>query len=327
MRLQIFADDEHEGNWFKNLTPLLSASSIVILQKRGSNPLYIEKLLRYDRPDIVLVKDNIPVIVLEKTREVPTGHNVGQRFGRLVNSAEEGVLTIFYLPFVAKKHGEYASVCYVPARLFMALQRMENIHQIPILAVNWPSDKDHELINDGTEQEELSELVKQLITNNFDHTKCTHVKKIQERMISQIKTLDPKTIKPPISVTIEDTINYKLYISKTFPSDLSKIPPEFWKRLKTLVYVNKMTEDNCRREDPYTGQQFIYDYMECRSGKKVTDKHTNLVLKSPLVSKERWMNANPNVSTRKSALWYATADLIELKDGIIVAESKVSRKY
>ncbi len=325
MSLQIFSDDEHEGNWFKNLTPLLTSASIITLKKRGQNPPQIEKLLRYDRPDIILIKNEKPVLVLEKTREVPTGHNVGQRFGRLVNSAEEEVLTIFYLPFVAKKHGTHASVCYVPARLFLALQKMEKIHQIPVIAVNWPSDEYSELIHDGTEQKELSELIEQLVKNDFKWTKCPLVQKIQQEMIVQISTLDPKTIAPPASVSFENTPDYQQYVLKTHPSDFSKIPPNFWKRNKTLIYKNNMTEENCRREDPYTGQQFVYDYMECRSGKKVTDKHTNLVLKCPLITKKRWLEANPNQNTRKSALWYATADLIELKDGIIIAESKVGK--
>ena len=326
MGLEIFSDDEHEGNWFKNLTPLLTDASIITLKRRGQNPSHIEKLLRYDRPDIILIKNEKPVLVLEKTREVPTGHNIGQRFGRLVNSAEEEVLTIFYLPFVAKKHGKYASVCYVPARLFLALQKMEEIHETPILAVNWPSDEHSELINDGTEQKELSQLVEQLVKNNFDYSQCNIIIQIQKKMISQIETLDPKTISPPSSVSIEDTSEYRKYLSKKFPSDFSSIRSNFWNRNKTLIYKNNMTEENCRREDPYTGQQFIYDYMECRSGKKVTDKHTNLVLKCPLITKKRWLEANPNENTRKSALWYATADLIELKDGLLFPESKVGKK-
>ncbi|MFL6318179.1 MAG: hypothetical protein ACJ73C_15780, partial [Nitrososphaeraceae archaeon] len=57
--------------------------------------------------DIILVEDEVPKLILEKTREVPTGHNVGQRFGRLVNAAEEGVMVIFFLPFIARKHGKY----------------------------------------------------------------------------------------------------------------------------------------------------------------------------------------------------------------------------
>ena len=41
--------------------------------QRKNNPEYIQKLLKYDRPDIILVKEGIPKLVIEKTREVPYG--------------------------------------------------------------------------------------------------------------------------------------------------------------------------------------------------------------------------------------------------------------
>lgn len=96
MTLEIFYDDNHEGNWFKSLCISLSDVPLNKIRSRGQNPPYIEYLLRYDRPDIILVEDEVPRLILEKTREVPTGHNVGQRFGRLVNAAEEGVMVIFF---------------------------------------------------------------------------------------------------------------------------------------------------------------------------------------------------------------------------------------
>ena len=324
MALEIFSDDEHEGKWFQSLSSHLTSSTIIKLNKRGTNPDYIEKLIQYDRPDIILVQDENPILVLEKTSEVPTGHNVGQRFGRLVKSVEQGIMTIFFVPFIAMKHGQYASVCKVPARLFLALQKMQEIHNVPVLAIEWPSDNERELINDGSENTELSELIDEIISNDFVFSKCKKINELQQKMIDVIPTLDQDTISPPSSVKIIPTADYVKELGKKLPEDFSKIAPQFEKRAKTLIYKNEMTEENCRREDPYTGQQFIYDYMECRNGPEVTDKHTNLVLSSPLISKKCWEESNPNDPNRKSALWYATADLIELKDGIIIAKSKIA---
>jgi hypothetical protein len=112
LTLQIFCDDNHEGNWFKSLCTSLNDIPLSPIKSRGENPPYIEKLLRYDRPDIILVEDEVSKLILEKTREVPTGHNVGQRFGRLVNAAEEGVMVIFF--------------CH------LLLENMENIHRFVI---------------------------------------------------------------------------------------------------------------------------------------------------------------------------------------------------
>lgn len=72
MTLEIFYDDNHEGNWFKSLCISLSDVPLNKIRSRGQNPPYIENLLRYDRPDIILVEDEVPRLILEKTREVPT---------------------------------------------------------------------------------------------------------------------------------------------------------------------------------------------------------------------------------------------------------------
>ena len=78
-----------------------------------------------------------------------------------------------------------------------------------------------------------------------------------------------------------------------------------------------MKPDKCKRQDPYTGMQFVYDYQHCRTGKRPEEKSKNLVLHIPRVSIELWKNNNPNDDLRKSCLWYKTANLILLKDGII----------
>jgi hypothetical protein len=134
---------------------------------------------------------------------------------------------------------------------------------------------------------------------------------------------EPSTALPPPSVKIIETDDYIQQLKTKFPMDFQNIPHYFYKRKKTLVYELGMTEENCRREDPYTGTQFIYDYIWCRNGPNPSDKHTNLVLSVPYVSKRRWVEANPNDPTRKSALYYATANIIVLKDGIITCQSKV----
>ena len=79
-----------------------------------------------------------------------------------------------------------------------------------------------------------------------------------------------------------------------------------------------MSEEKCRREDPYTGMQFLYDYQHCRNGVKPENKLRNLIIDVPNVSIRRWKEANPNDPSRKSVLWYATANGILLKDGLII---------
>jgi hypothetical protein len=78
-----------------------------------------------------------------------------------------------------------------------------------------------------------------------------------------------------------------------------------------------MTPASCRREDPYTGMQFLYDYLYCRTGTHVVDKKAALVLRFPQLTRKQFTDANPNDPRRKSSLWYATANELWFSDGNI----------
>ena len=302
MTLQIFCDDNHEGNWFKSLCTSLNDIPLSPIKSRGENPPYIEKLLRYDRPDIILVEDEVSKLILEKTREVATGHNVGQRFGRLVNAAEEGVMVIFFLPFIARKHGKYSSICYIPARLFTALQKIEVIHQVPVLAINWPSDSSYELTRDNSESALVAQLIDELIANKFDYSKCNKIDEIRNLMTERIQKCMKSTADPPPSVKIENTETYFAMLEKNFPSDCMLLHYAIKKRPLSVIYQIGMTEENCRRTDPYTGTQFVYDYLLCRDGRNTSDKHSNLILSFPYISKTVWTKANQNKSSLKKCI-------------------------
>jgi hypothetical protein len=328
-QIRIYCDNEQEGRWFSNLSPKLNRTRPIHLGKRGTNPRKIERLLRYDRPDIVVTVGGIPKLIVEKTREVPTGHNVTQRFGRLANAVEESVMIVYFLPFKARKHGKHASDCYISARLFMALERMQKIHGVPALAVEWPSTRELELKKGRLADMEMRELVTELASHHFNHKGLRSIARLQQkmRMEKERRTRKaPATAKPPKSVKILATDLYLRTLSRRFPSfRRGNLPQSFLRRKKTLVYRLGMTSRKCRREDPYTGTQFLYDYVWCRNGKSTAEKRKNLILDVPHVRKRRWLQANPNSPNRKSALYYATANLITLKDGFIQCENKVGR--
>ena len=85
--MEIYYDNLQEGTWFKGLNPSFkSAKLIAINDIVVGTP--VAKALEYDRPDIILADNGIPILVVERTIEVPTGHNVGQRFARLAAAAE-----------------------------------------------------------------------------------------------------------------------------------------------------------------------------------------------------------------------------------------------
>ncbi len=320
-RVTLYCDATHEGLWFQGLVPELRHAEIRKMGNRVHNPRVVNALLAYDRPDIILVKDGAPLLVLEKTSECPTGHNIGQRVGRIVRAAEHDVPSITFLPFDARKHGKHAGIVNLNARLLDAFLRMARIHGTPVLAVNWPCDDRGELIRDGSQDGDLSGTLREFVESGFD-AQCNAFHSTMEAMRAEYEarvTKYPGYAKPPRSVKIVNTEDFVELMRERDPS--FEPGHGLGTRRETVIYTADMSPDACRREDPYTGMQFVYDYQLCRSGPHPSDKRRNLVINVPRVSISRWRDANPNDPLRKSSLWYTTANGIALKDGFIRAVS------
>jgi RNA:NAD 2'-phosphotransferase (TPT1/KptA family) len=193
---------------------------------------------------------------------------------------------------------------------------MSEIHNVPVLPVEWPSRKvDGELVTDGTQDVKLSQLVSSLLDSypkKWNKVTKQHESWLEEELERRNSQYPPYQ-KLPTSAKIEKTSKFLASLSfdtKEYSSLLA--------RQHTLIYKMDMTPDKCRREDPYTGTQFIYDYGWLREGPRPVDRNTNLLIHVPKVTIKRWKEANPNDPQRKSSNWYLTADGIVLKDGIIL---------
>jgi hypothetical protein len=314
--LELYSDDEQEALWFKGLDDRLLDVDHRIMS--GSLPSYIENLLDYDRPDIIMAVDEEPVLVVEKSSEVPSGHNMGQRFGRMVRAAEHDVPSIMFFPYLAMKHGTHAGLCYANARYFKAMWEVSRIHDTPFWGINWPCDDDGELINDGSEDELLAQFITEFIDNGYRVDGLDVAEEIKDEMkwgYDRSVDVHPKYESLPRSVKIRDTEE----VVDEWREERGEVelPDEFFDREETLVYKVGMSPENCRREDPYAGMQFVYDYGWCRDGPDPSDKHRNLVINVPKVTRETWVTKNPNDPSRKSSQWYATAEAFALKDGVI----------
>lgn len=315
MKLTINCDNLVEGHWFRNLSPLLSKASFEMIRGRSDNQPTINRLIEYDRPDIILQVEGNPVLVVEKTREVPTGHNIGQRSARLVRAAEEGVSTIKFLPFDAMKHGDHASVCHLNIRLIKAFQRMAHLHDTPVLAVNWPCDQYHELVDDGSENERMALLVHDFLQSGLD-LMCEEFENQQRFMEEEYERrlrTTPNYANPPPSVRIVGT---EAILNRIEGLSTYKVPQAIAQRPESVIYTMYMTPAKCDRQDPYTGMQFIYDYIWCRDGPKVEDKHRNLFLHFPKIPRDVWEKCNPNDISTKSSNWYLTANALVFADDV-----------
>jgi len=129
--MEILYDSIQEGEWFKGLHPKLNNATMAPFPRNPNNEK-IAKVLSYDRPDIVLIDNNSPILVLERTREVPSGHNVGQRFARLVAAAQMQVPSVYFGPYKAYKHGnDTAGPRYMNLRLFYAIKKCQKLRMLP----------------------------------------------------------------------------------------------------------------------------------------------------------------------------------------------------
>tara|TARA_B100001121_G_scaffold303499_1_gene317536 strand:- start:983 stop:1939 length:957 start_codon:yes stop_codon:yes gene_type:complete len=312
----IYSDSLIEGDWFKSLSDQFKDAKIYKIKNRNKNIKVIEDLLIYDKIDIILLKNKKPILTLEKTREVPTGHNVGQRMARLVRSTELQIPTIYFFPFGSMKHGEYAGICQMNARLLLAFQKIWKIHNCPIVALNWLSDENGEVIQDGTENNEISNLINILEKDSFKASNETFQRlKIDNKneYLERVKKYKSYSKKPPSVYEIRTQKFFKKFEKKL--SDKAK--DNLVKRNNSIVYKIELNEKTIPRQDPYTGMQFIYDYCYCRNGKSVNDKKKNLILQFPKIEKEVWLKKNPNNPNSKSSNWYLTANLLLFKDGDI----------
>ena len=324
MSVKVYFEADQEGEWFQGLTKPSLKSRYIKLNPYGRNPERIDSLLSYDGPDIILTIDDVPKLVIEKTEEVPTGHNVGQRFARLVKAAEEGVMSIFFLPFKAMKHGKYKNVCYINARILKAMLNVSLVHEVPQLAIEWISDDYHELIRTGSENMWLKQLITELFSSDFNYRNDTIDTSFRnmEKAFTDAVDRHPNYNSPPPSVSIITTNKFINVFYETL-KDI-KLPNYFHQRTDTLVYQIGMTEKACRREDPFVGTQFIYDYIYCgRYGPTIKDRKRNLTLHFPKIRKSVWLQRNPYNPRLKRRLWYLVPDLLIFQDGTIYPERTI----
>ena len=105
-------------------------------------PDHIRKILYLDAPDLIVEKDNEPILSMEVTTEAGTGHNAFQRFSRIAAAAENGVPAFYIYPegvIVTRRDAEPKWDVINPL-IFSALESVQSIYKIPALLYYFPSD-------------------------------------------------------------------------------------------------------------------------------------------------------------------------------------------
>ncbi len=314
--MEIFFDSIQEGIWFQSLHPKLNDAILSPFPLQPNMPELLSNVLAYDRPDIVLTDQSKPILVIERTIEVLSGHNVGQRFARLAAAAQMRVPVVYFGPYAAYKHGgSTQGPRYMNLRLFHALKNLASIEKAVVSTINWPVDKSYEIIQNPRKdirmkdylalffylypRLNLDDLIQGIKTSKFEREQEVE----RKRFISTDVVNPAQYDDPPSSVSID----HSSMLPELHNSDTSNL-----KCHETILYKIGMRNI---RSDPYTGMSILYLYLYC-SG--MQNRTRNLVLHFPEVSKEKWQTTAQGPRERKDIkLFRLAADGILFSDGYL----------
>lgn len=317
--MDIYYDSLQEGTWFKGLHPSLKDATLVAINDITPE-MPVAEVLIYDRPDIILADKGAPILVIERTIEVPTGHNVGQRFARLAAAAEAKIPLVYFGPYMARKHGGVTEgPRYMNLRLFYALDILAAIHQTPITTINWPVDNKCELLRSDKKDDHMKEYMAlffsaytkgglegvrgEIFKSDFHSSRTQEREVFIEKYVRAPKDYDL----PPPSVEI---IPVKEFIKSR------KVPAKYLSGIEEVVLYNVgMTYV---RSDPYTGTGMLYNYLYVLGEKNVKRA---LILDFPSITAKMWDDASKSGRRKDIRLFKHIAHLILLKDGIWVGGS------
>jgi hypothetical protein len=314
-RFKILYDEPHEAEWFRGLHSAFRDAEDESITS-AANQENVRSVLSYDRPDIILLADERPILVLEETVEVPSGHNVGQRFARIAAAAEARVPSIYFGPYVAKKHGgETAGPRYMNLRLFQAFEAMTEVTGAAITTINWPVDRRFEVRRDPDKDRDVKLYIEMFLdlfrsVNSRDLNRhilnsALHQRLVRERHeFAETRIRSPRQYDvPPESVAIlgrrQFVENHNLP-PNLFPGDIQEI----------VRYEVGMTYI---RSDPYTGMGILYRYLYV-----VRNQDRALVLWFPNISYSDWQETAAKGNRKDIRLYRVSADAILFSDQLLL---------
>ena len=313
----ILYDAPQEAEWFCSLHAKLADAQLVNISDAPDLP-GVNDVLSYDRPDIVLLDGENPVLVVEETTEVPSGHNPGQRFARIVAAAEAGVPVLYFVPYVAMKHGgETAGPRYMNLRLFRAIDALQQITGTTITTVNWPVSENFEVLRGQEKDSHVRDYIATFLAlyatvpdleslNGELFRSYIHTRLINERQ-AFIRTLGRRARrydKPPPTVMI--------LTANAFRLRHGLVDGEFQDVDEMVVYRVGMRRI---RSDPYTGMALFYKYLYILGEQSLSRA---LVLWFPNIEEAEWRRARASGDRKDVRLYSIAADAIIFSDRLVV---------
>lgn len=310
----IFCDSIQEGLWFKGLNPhFVGAELITIPNKKAGQRVHgLEHVLMYDRPDIILKDGDKVILVIERTIEVPSGHNVGQRFGRLVAAAKARIPVVYFGPYAAYKHGgATAGPRYMNLRLFYSLRNLSRAYSTAVTTINWLVDENYEIIKRPEKDARMREYLKlffeyydahgmnglsrHLANSSFQEEQYQEQERFAEASVRSPEQYD----EPPSSVEI---ITYSEYQRR-----YGVLPASIDPAKDVLIYHVGMTYI---RSDPYTGMAALYHYLY------TAENGLTQILHFANIRSALWYNQNNTSKTYR--MFKEFCDGILFEDGLVL---------
>lgn len=313
----ILYDEAQEVECFRSLNPDLADAGEAAITEAKNWP-GVRNVLAYDRPDIVLIDGDRPILVVEETVEVPSGHNVGQRFARIAAAAETGVPALYFGPYVAKKHGGItAGPRYMNARLFLALDAMERITGTSVTTINWPVDAQSEVRRDQAKDADVQEYIEAFLALYKRQRNLTQLSKdilasdIHRRMVAERDYFVRTAIRNPEQYNAPPE-SVEILSLAAFKRQYDYAGNQLRKFADMAIYKIGM---NYIRSDPYTGMSMLYRYLYV-----LENPARALVLWFPNITHAMWREAAANTKRKDVRLFRIAADAILFTDKLVPRE-------
>lgn len=275
-------------------------------------PDHIRKILYLDAPDLIIEKDNEPVLSIEETKEAGTGHNAFQRFARIAAAVENGVPAFYVYPeaVIISRKGTNPRWDSINPAVFSALEATMSIYGIPAFLFYYPSDfttyrnqpeaapnltqkglkHDAHIMSCPDAQDDEMQTMFSLINEILNELKHKNVREVQRNLLQKIpfrnrrakmqralcdKAADRDcTAMSPLTATRKIPTQQLLDYLSQYESKDYHVGSLLRERKETIVYqVNAKF-----RGDPYPGALAAIDYMLCREGRTFEDRRYNLIL-------------------------------------------------
>lgn len=312
-KYQIFCDSLQEALWFKNLNAEFKDAEIIIIPntQRDQAQYGIDIVLQYDRPDIILKDGDQIILVIERTVEVPSGHNVGQRFGRLVAAAEKRIPVIYFGPYKAYKHGgDTAGPRYMNLRLFYSLKKVATHYNTAITTINWLVDKHCEILRTAEKDNRIKIYIK-LFLSYYNRsgiaglTEYIKDSQFQQEQYKEQEQFALNEIRNPEQYNIPPD-SVQIISLNEFEHQFCRIPGVD-SRVRRIVLYNIGMQNI--RSDPYAGMAALYYFL-------YGDDNVLQILYFPNIIFSKWLTLRKTTKTYRMFKKFCSAILF--KDGLVL---------